>query len=967
VFLTKTSLEGLRTDPCLFSLPRSEKNKVRQLMWLSAGLLFFSLCLLGAMGGLMFSVIEMTKESKIGGSGVMTVKGSNTPVQTASSDMTVSNGVLSTRPGTEQTGRRWINGRRAGCQDDGTCALTTQSTQVSTARPLSSLIEDSYFEELKTLKIVQGDSWVQFSVLAVARYSEAGARFGSVVVIFTHIGELTLDGDAMFFHESIAGAFSRAGLKVDTNGRRLLGIVEIIGLFNLLESAFADSGLKDDEMPRMPGNQFRLEMVKVTYCDAATTEKRRQAGMPHGAGGCSLPLNIAGTEWRDVDWVSVYQNRKALVSHESLVSVMIDGIAYGKSIQSSEQWPGQNVVEIMNVTHKLVYQSYNDVAFHCKLEESNALASLQMGDDAMKGTPGSGARRLNDKDDKGTTVTFEGFVTIDDIYCRKFVITQDMKIKAGSGAALPGQEQPNPQMEVILYEDYSKRQVYRIEMYGSAWIIKDLESLHSPEDNPTSTEEFDMEAILEQCNREDIVRPEKITIGMLTDRVVPDDFVGKTYEVASAHFNSTWNTTSRRSETLEIQGSGFAGLSDDAYDSQGKLVDPEMYLAEFSKTFKSQVAQMKSMGKLMPGRRTKGARRGEPLACWSFLPLIPATLLDLFEKKFGATFDLVICDDGTLELVIESARRRRELDSAMMGINGLGGNVTMTAGDTGSGRALLAMDENGQELDTKENAQTRDGRRGGVCPETSGDFTIGADMVGKSFSVEGCFRANFPLLGCYAASMMPAAEPALEAMQAKADDFGMELQMPSLELSICGYLKAIGQESTDCLAKLGSQMELGYNPGMSASAVIGMGAKVTIPQVKTACRNECIRYKMCCKKWKTYTKTSCATICWPVPWLQEFNLASFEAGLSADFPLELRCANNRREGSNIRLGTSITASVAMSSDLIPVARMQASIQLYPWMSGNKCAVEGGAYTFKQDRGETFSYAMHDLGFGSCFK
>jgi hypothetical protein len=37
---------------------------------------------------------------------------------------------------------------------------------------------------------------------------------GTVVVLYTHVGELTLDAEAIFFHETLEGAFSRAGLKV---------------------------------------------------------------------------------------------------------------------------------------------------------------------------------------------------------------------------------------------------------------------------------------------------------------------------------------------------------------------------------------------------------------------------------------------------------------------------------------------------------------------------------------------------------------------------------------------------------------------------------------------------------------------------------------------------------------------------------------------------------------------------------
>ena len=62
-----------------------------------------------------------------------------------------------------------------------------------------------------------------------------GSRYGSVVVLYTHIGELTLDGEALFFHESVAGAFSRAGFVV-ASGRRLLGLIQLLGIFNILRN-----------------------------------------------------------------------------------------------------------------------------------------------------------------------------------------------------------------------------------------------------------------------------------------------------------------------------------------------------------------------------------------------------------------------------------------------------------------------------------------------------------------------------------------------------------------------------------------------------------------------------------------------------------------------------------------------------------------------------------------------------------
>jgi len=126
----------------------------------------------------------------------------------------------------------------------------------------------------------------QFSVLAVARYQQPTSRYGSVIVIYTHVGELTLDGEAINFHESLKGAFTRAGLQVDKNGRRLLGVSKVIGLFNLLGSAFEDSGLEDDMRPRMPGNQFSLVVSSYTSKRVRESEYGRERA---ASGGASTP------------------------------------------------------------------------------------------------------------------------------------------------------------------------------------------------------------------------------------------------------------------------------------------------------------------------------------------------------------------------------------------------------------------------------------------------------------------------------------------------------------------------------------------------------------------------------------------------------------------------------------------------------------------------------------------------------
>ena len=43
-------------------------------------------------------------------------------------------------------------------------------------------------------------------------FADAGSRHKTIVVLYTHIGEIQLDGEDIYFFERVAGAFSNAGL-----------------------------------------------------------------------------------------------------------------------------------------------------------------------------------------------------------------------------------------------------------------------------------------------------------------------------------------------------------------------------------------------------------------------------------------------------------------------------------------------------------------------------------------------------------------------------------------------------------------------------------------------------------------------------------------------------------------------------------------------------------------------------------
>jgi hypothetical protein len=126
--------------------------------------------------------------------------------------------------------------------------------------------------------------------------AEAYSRHGTVVVIYTHLGEITLDGEAISFHETLSGAFSRAGFAIDANGRRLLGVVEMLGLFKLIRSAANSSaggagagpGQLSGQLPIAPPVNYYAEVTETDMCQneqGASTNTCESDGRPVNSGG----------------------------------------------------------------------------------------------------------------------------------------------------------------------------------------------------------------------------------------------------------------------------------------------------------------------------------------------------------------------------------------------------------------------------------------------------------------------------------------------------------------------------------------------------------------------------------------------------------------------------------------------------------------------------------------------------------
>lgn len=170
-------------------------------------------------------------------------------------------------------------------------------------------------------------------MLAVARYEDPTARHGSVLVLYTHLGEITLDGIAVGFQERIADTFSRAGLRVDaTTKRRLLGVVEVVGVFNTINRALRDGPELDHAGPSMLPKLFKGKMTTIDLCDHDDDT----------AMYCVLPDSPGlAPDWAEFELsASGIKRAIALKSKQEHYSMSINDKFVSKSTTTKDQWPG---------------------------------------------------------------------------------------------------------------------------------------------------------------------------------------------------------------------------------------------------------------------------------------------------------------------------------------------------------------------------------------------------------------------------------------------------------------------------------------------------------------------------------------------------------------------------------------------------------------------------------------------------
>jgi hypothetical protein len=80
---------------------------------------------------------------------------------------------------------------------------------------ISSNVPDANLYYLEQLAVSGPAGSLNLKVTGFARYKTADSIHGSVVVFYTGLGQVELDGEEMTFDESVAGAFTRAGFDVN--------------------------------------------------------------------------------------------------------------------------------------------------------------------------------------------------------------------------------------------------------------------------------------------------------------------------------------------------------------------------------------------------------------------------------------------------------------------------------------------------------------------------------------------------------------------------------------------------------------------------------------------------------------------------------------------------------------------------------------------------------------------------------
>ena len=149
--------------------------------------------------------------------------------------------------------------------------LVVKVNQNQVGHALTSALPDEAFEQMRQLQVKSPTTGAYLSLTILGWYrvpDESRACKGSFVKLITAAGFVTLDNDDMTFEETVGHAFTEAGFVV-VNGRRLLGVYELVGMFNSVEE-WEGLSVEDCELkPRFGEVDFEMTYVIWRPCGVA--------------------------------------------------------------------------------------------------------------------------------------------------------------------------------------------------------------------------------------------------------------------------------------------------------------------------------------------------------------------------------------------------------------------------------------------------------------------------------------------------------------------------------------------------------------------------------------------------------------------------------------------------------------------------------------------------------------------------
>lgn len=233
--------------------------------------------------GFTWGVVILTKEVSVEND-VMVSSETGDPIQCASSDLMVENGVLIARSDSMSIGRRMSEN----AEDDFLNDVTTTALGVRNVykkRLLSSTMPDKYFKELVWFEIESPTgAFLSLRVMTIIRLPSAKALCGTYLKLGTMSGTIILDDFDLFYDDAINDAFLQAGL-IDHNvasrtSRRQLSSIDhgnmrrlsggdfsLIGFFNAIEDdEWTCQSVRKPEMP----TEYSANFTLLSLCDVGS-------------------------------------------------------------------------------------------------------------------------------------------------------------------------------------------------------------------------------------------------------------------------------------------------------------------------------------------------------------------------------------------------------------------------------------------------------------------------------------------------------------------------------------------------------------------------------------------------------------------------------------------------------------------------------------------------------------------------